>query len=108
MAKPLVPLTIECSEHRHVPYSFVCVHLLKRQTAKWVPVDLAEGDLREVDWDYCCPRCYVKSLNGTLDVVRMTHPACMNCVRDLQKCDGYIPAIKVQCECEDCREKRGE
>jgi hypothetical protein len=88
-----LPLTIECGDHQRAPYCFVCIHLIRGDTDKWVPVDIDRSDdhdQREVDFDYYCPLCYVREQRGTLKV-RSIRPICVNCVRTMQKTDGYNP-----------------
>lgn len=100
-----VPVTIECGIHKHTPYSFICIHLLKGKSRKWVPVELIEGDFREVDWDYLCPKCYTL-IDSDEDVQETVVAVCTSCIRNIQERDGYIPAIKLdECDCEEDDEK---
>ncbi len=76
-----LPLLVECGDHSYSPYSFICQHLLDNPSLEWNPMEVGDG--REVEYDWICPDCLDRHLQGE-NLGETLQTVCIGCVRRIR------------------------
>jgi hypothetical protein len=80
----MIPLVIECANHKFSPYSFLCKHLIDSPKQKWVGMEVDDG--REVEYDWLCEECFANHEQGD-QLEDLIVPICIGCVEILKNAE---------------------